>query len=574
MSTQTAAVSASGPAAAGRQGSTPALTKVNGTILAAAVAVLVAQLANALPGALNGTFQQYFGTVGSQLTWITAGFMIPVVVFELTFGMLGDRFGHRRLTILGAVTVAIGSLVCALAPSVQVMWIGSAINGLGAGAMYPASLALIAAVTVTPQQRARAIAVWAGCLSAGGIVAPLLGGGFASAGAWQWSYGVVVVLCLLTAVVCLVWSAESTSQSGRRMDLWGQITFALGLILVLFGLVQGPESGWGVPSVVYSLIAGVVLLALFVVIETRVEHPLLKLSLFKNVNYSITSIIAVVGMFAFLGICFSFSMWLGPVQHQDPINIGLLFLLLQGPAFVLIPLISWLMTRVPDRIVLTTGLTLLAAAGLLGATTLDVTDRGMGQFLLPALLAGLGFAFTLSPMTALAINTVPRELAGMASATTNLLRDLGFALGPVLVGAVALSGAARQLGASLATSTLPPDQLGPAQGIFEAGGPFALNSIPPQAPGGAAGELALQSLGTGFGQAFLMCAIAAGLSALLVLVGLRTAPEPAPEPELLADPLPGAVTAHPGPQTNLHADDAAGRPDVDEAPEPAGAPGR
>ena len=548
MTTPTEDRTVSGPAASGPTPAgpdAPRLTKINGTIFAAAVAVLVAQLANALPGALNGTFQQYFGTVGSQLTWITAGFMIPVVVFELTFGMLGDRFGHRRLTIIGAVVLAIGSLVCALAPSVQMMWVGSAINGLGAGAMYPASLALVAAVTVTPQQRARAIAVWAGCLSAGGIVAPLLGGGFAQAGAWQWSYGVVVVLGLAVVATCLAFSAESTSQSGRRMDLWGQITFALGLILVLFGLVQGPESGWGTPSVMYSLVAGVILLAVFVVIETRVEHPLLKLSLFRNVNYSITSIIAVVGMFAFLGICFSFSMWLGPVQHQNPINIGLLFLLLQGPAFVLIPLISWLMTRVADRWILTAGLGLLALGGLLGATTLDATDHSMGQFLLPALLTGLGFAFTLSPMTALAINTVPRELAGMASATTNLLRDLGFALGPVLVGAVALSGAAGQLGASLATSTLPADQLGPAQGIFEAGGPFALNSIPADAPGGAAAELALQALGSGFGTAFLVCALAAAASALLVLFGLRSAPEPVAEQELLTEPLPGAVTARP-----------------------------
>jgi EmrB/QacA subfamily drug resistance transporter len=548
MTTSTAdqALPGAGPATAG--GAIPRPTKINGTIFAAAVAVLVAQLANALPGALNGTFQQYFGTVGSQLTWITAGFMIPVVVFELTFGMLGDRFGHRKLTMIGAVVLALGSLVCAFAPSVQMMWVGSAINGLGAGAMYPASLALVAAVTVTPQQRARAIALWAGCLSAGGIIAPLLGGGFAQAGAWQGSYGVVVVLGLLVVVTCLVFSAESTAQSGRRMDLWGQITFALGLILVLFGLVQGPETGWTTPSVAGSLIAGILLLAVFLVIETKVEHPLLKLSLFKNPNYSITSIIAVVGMFAFLGICFSFSMWLGPVQHQNPINIGLLFLLLQGPAFVLIPVISWLMTRVADRWILTGGLGMLALGGLLGATTLDPADHSMGQFVLPALLTGLGFAFTLSPMTALAINTVPRELAGMASATTNLLRDLGFALGPVLVGAVALSGAARQLGAALATSTLSPDQLGAAQGIFEAGGPFALNSIPAEAPGGAAAELALQSLGNGFSQAFLVCALAAGACAVLVLLGLRRAPEPAPEAELLADPLPGAVTAQPGPQ--------------------------
>ena len=108
----------------------------------------------------------------------------------------------------------------------------------------------------------------------------------------------------------------------------------------------------------------------------------------------------------------------------------------------------------------------------------DVTNRDVTSFILPSLLVGLGFAFTLSPMTAVAVNSVPRELTGMASATTNLLRDLGFALGPVLVGAIALSAAGGQLMGSLQTSGLAPDQLGPAMGIAEAGGPIALNSMP------------------------------------------------------------------------------------------------
>src|SRR3954454_5868222 len=167
---------------------TTAPARVAGTLAAACVAVMVAQVAKALPASLNGLFQSDLHTTGSQLTWITAAFMISVVVFELTFGVLGDLFGRRRLQALGGLVLVAGSVVSALAPVVQVLWIGAALSGLGAGAMFPASLALIAAVTHSPQARARGIALWAGFLSAGAAVSPLLGGVFAEGGTWRGSF--------------------------------------------------------------------------------------------------------------------------------------------------------------------------------------------------------------------------------------------------------------------------------------------------------------------------------------------------------------------------------------------------
>ncbi|QCB95937.1 MFS transporter [Arthrobacter sp. PAMC25564] len=522
--------------------------RVKGTLAAAAVAVMIAQIANALPGSLNGVFQQTFNTVGSQLTWITAAFMIPVVVFELTFGLLGDKLGHKKLVIGGSALLVIGSLVCALSASIEGMWIGSALNGLGAGAIFPASLALVAAVTTNARERARGIAMWAGFLSVGAALSPLLGGTLASLGSWRAAYIVVAVLSVLTVIVALLVAAEHKAAQGRKPDWWGQITFALGLILVLFGLVQGPEDGWGASHVVFAFVAGIVLLAAFVIIETRVKSPLLDLRLFLNRGFTVSSIVAVVGMFAFLGSLFSLSMWLGPVQHQSPLNVGLLFLLLQGPTFVLVPLISRLLTRVAGRWLLTAGFFLMTIGALM-ASALDVTNMSMTPFMAPALLIGVGFALTLSPMTAIALNTVPLHLAGMASATTNLLRDLGFALGPVLAGAVALSAAGARLGAALPGAGLPADQAGAAAAIAQAGGPIALNSLPPGAPGSAAHEIALLALGNGFSQAFLVCAIAAGAAALLTLIGLHGVRDTQPDAEAFVDPLrdpseTGAVAAH------------------------------
>ena len=527
--------------------------RVVGTLAAACVAVMVAQIANALPASLNGLFQQEFDTTGSQLTWITAAFMIAVVVFELTFGVLGDLFGRRRLQAYGAALLIVGSVVSAVAPTVQVLWVGAALNGLAAGAMFPASLALVAAVTHTPQARARGIALWAGFLSAGAAVSPLLGGVFADVASWRGSFLIVAGLAVVTVAVTLLLSAESTAPEGRGLDIPGQITFAIGLIAVLYALVQGAEDGWTQPHILLALVVGVGFLAAFVAVERRAATPLLDLDIFRNRAFSVASVVTVVGMFAFLGACFSFSIWLGAVQHQPPARVGLPLLLIQAPAFVLIPVISRLLARVSARWLLTTGFALMAVGAWL-ASRLEVLDMSLAPMVAPALLIGVGFALSVSSFTAVAINTVPLHLAGMASATTNLLRDLGFALGPIVAGAVALSTAGRQLGIALATADLPPEQAGAANGVFQGGGALALNSLPPEAPGAAAHPLALEALSSGFQTAFLVCAVAALVAAALTLFGLSGVRRPEPTPESLHDPLHPELPGETGTAPVAHAD--------------------
>jgi len=512
-----------------------------GTLAAACGGVFVAQVANALPASLNGLLQQDLHTHGSQLTWVTAAFMVTVVCFEFTFGVLGDLFGRRRLVVAGTLLVAVGSSVAALAPTVQVLWIGAALNGLGAGAMFPGSLTAITAVTRTMRERAHAVAVWSGFLSAGAAVSPLLGGMFAKLGSWRGSFWVLVGLALASAVLTLALATESKAPEGRRFDVPGQITFALGLILVLYGAVEGPESGWTTLPVVLAFAVGACFLAAFVLVELRADSPILDLKLFRNRSFTVSAVAAVIGMLAFLGACFATSMWLGPVQHQDPLRVALPFLALQGPAFVLIPVVSRLLHRIAASWLLTSGFVLMAAGCLL-CTRLDVTDPHLGAFVAPALLIGVGFALTVSSVTAVALDSVPPRLAGMASASTNMLRDLGFALGPVVVGAVALSNAKSAFTQDLAGGGLPAGQLAAAREIAAAGGPIAVNSVPPGAPGSAAHGLALDALGQGFGTAFLVCGVAAAVAAALTAFGMigHHARRSAEDDEALAHLDPGS----------------------------------
>ncbi|MFF0109904.1 MFS transporter, partial [Streptomyces hirsutus] len=457
---------------------------------------------------------------GSEgLTWITAAFMIAVVVFEFTFGVLGDLFGRRRLIAAGAAMVVVGSIVSSLAPNVQTLWVGAALNGLGAGAMFPGSLTMIADVARTARERARAIALWSGFLSAGAAVSPLIGGVFAKIGSWRGSYLVLVALALASVLLSLTMAKESKAAEGRRLDVPGQITFALGLILVLYAAVEGPDKGWGEPDIIGAFAVGACFLAAFVLIERRADSPILNLTLFKDRAFTVGSIVAVIGMIAFLGACFTTSMWLGPVQHQDPLRVAVPFLLLQGPAFVLIPVVSRLLHKVAPNWLLTTGFLLMAVGSFL-CTRLDVTDTSLTPFILPTLLIGIGFALGVSSITAVALNSVPGRLAGMASATTNMLRDLGFALGPVVVGAVALSRAGDTFSSNLAGADLPPDQLGAATEIGQAAGPIAVNSLPPDAPGAAAQSIALDALGSGYSLAYMVCAVAALVAAIVTVVGM------------------------------------------------------
>ncbi|MFB7187387.1 MFS transporter [Streptomyces sp. NPDC056230] len=490
-----------------------------GTLAATCCAVFVAQVANALPASLNGLFQEDLNTHGSQLTWITAAFMIAVVCFEFTFGVLGDLFGRKKLITAGAALVAVGSTVAALAPSVQILWAGAALNGLGAGAMFPGSLTMLASATRNTRERAHAVALWSGFLSAGAALSPLLGGVFAGVGSWRGSFWVLVALAAASIALTLTLTSESKSPEGRELDIPGQITFAIGLVLVLYAAVEGPESGWTTLPFILSSGIGLCFLVGFVVVELGAKSPIFDLTLFRNRPFTVASVVAVIGMLAFLGACFATSMWLGPVQHQDPLRVAVPFLLLQGPAFVLIPVVSRLLHRVAPTWLLTSGFVLMSVACLL-CTRLDVTDPDLSAFVVPDLLIGVGFALCVSSVTAVALDSVPPQLAGMASATTNMLRDLGFALGPVVVGAVALSKAGTAFSSNLGGADLPADHVGAARGIAAEGGPIAVNSLPQGAPGSAAHGLALDALGSGFSNAFLVCGIAATLAAVLTAVGM------------------------------------------------------
>lgn len=540
------------------------------TFVAAYSAVTLAQITNALPGALNGTFAIDFHTSGAGLTWIAGMFMMGIVVFELSWGLLGDMFGRKKLLYLGGATSIVGSVLAALAPTTGVMITAQAIGGIGAGILFPISLSMIAAITPDHRARARAIATWAGFLSLGAVISPVLAGLtsqlFTVRGAggapdvfsgWRVSYLIAAVLAVVVMGIA-VRAQDVPQDRSRKLDLPGQLTLALGLIALLYSTVQAVDSGFGSGDVIAGYAAGVVLLIAFVVIESRAKHPLLHLSLFSNRAFSITGIVAVTGMFAFLAIAFSTSVAVGGLALAETWKVGILFVFIQGPAFLLIPVVGWLIHHVAPRWALTAGFALMAVAGYWLSTFRLGTPEQFGgtpwtAFILPLLFLGIGFALTVGSITAVAINTVDPKDIGMASATTNLLRDLGFALGPVIGSAIAFSlgasafagplagilhGAGLPADAAAGLGQVPP--LGFLSGwdgvIAQFSGQALAGGAPQAAVDGMAKSLAAaqpaiqgaagSSLGQGFQMVYLVAGIAATVSAALTLfiTGRSTAP--------------------------------------------------
>jgi len=545
-------------------------TQVRGyvpTLIAGCLGVFVAQVAYSLPASVLGTIQQDLGISGAQLTWVSASFAAAMVIFELTFGVFGDIFGRKQLLLGGLGLLVVGELITLVgAGNVHALWAGQAIAGVGAGALYPISLTMIAALAPNAVVRARSIALWAGFLSIGAAVSPIAAGSLAENGHWKDSFWIPVGLAVVAFVAAFL-AKNSSAPEGRRLDVPGQLTLIIGLLALVWALTQGSEDGYGQGDIVLAFIVAAVFLAAFVVIEVRSASPLVHLDLFANRAFAVTGIVAIVGMFAYLAVCFSMTMFLGTVIHIGAVYIGILFLVIQIPALLLVPLVAKLIHSVSPQWVLTAGFLFIAAAAFWASrfdahSFLDAHgaphDADFVKFVAPMVLNGVGFALTVGSITAVAINSVPLRLAGMASATTNLLRDFGFALGPVLGGAIYNSIANRRLDDGLDAALgkashdgftvlgkpldphVPTDAVvGALHGLADGGGSVAVNSVPVLTDPNtgkpfvdvpyALHDLAFTSLSHAFNTTFLVASICALASAALTAIGLAGATSPSRE---------------------------------------------
>ncbi|WP_266375254.1 MFS transporter [Streptomyces canus] len=533
-------------------------TLTPGTLAAVVLAVCLAQMALAVPSLIIGLIQQDLAPSSAQLTWVADAFFLPVAALELGFGVFGDLFGRKRLLVGGAALIAVGSTLAVLVPGsgystdtrVSLLILAQVLSGIGAAAIFPTSLAMVAAGTHTTATRARGVAVWAAALSIGGFLGPLLAGlstkihsGWSGNANWRWAYVGVLVIAAVSVLLSLAVARNSASPEGRSLDWPGQITSALGLFALLYAVIQGSESGWGSPQIVIAFLAAAVLLALFVFVESRADAPLLLLSVFKNRAFAVNSVVTVIGMFGFLAIMYSTSIRLTIVQGFSPLRATVAYLFFGGIGLVQLPLTAKLLERYNPRWVLFTGLVLIGVSGLWFAGV-PTSDRTLTAIVGPLILAGVGSALAFAAISAVAVNTLPNHLAGMASGATSTFRDLGFALGPAIMGAVALSQAAKEISRNLADNPslskayaafqaapahAPADQKPQLEAAVHAvgSGPLGANSVPGSItspdghviPFNPLKDVAFHALSSSYSLAFVLGGVAALVAAALTLVG-------------------------------------------------------
>jgi MFS family permease len=523
------------------------------TVIATCIAVCVGQIGLAIPAVLNGLFQQDLGTSSAQLTWISDAFLVPVSLLELTFGAMGDLFGRKRLLIGGSALMVVGELLSVLTPGasastttrVVILWVGQIVAGTGAAVLFPTTLAMVAAGTHNVRARARGIAIWAAALSSGGFISPIIGGlvtkvswGSDPYASWRWAFVTVGILALISTAVAFT-AQNSSAPEGRSLDWPGQITIAIAVFALLYGVISASTSGWTSGLVISCFVIAAVFLAVFIAVESRTPAPLLRLDLFRSRAFSVNSVITVVGMFAFLGIAYSTSIRLSAIQGFTPLKTSIAFVLLQGFALVLMPVTARAIRDFNPRWALGGGF-LLIGVGALWISSVSASNLSLAPIIAPLAIIGIGFAFALSSVTAVAVDTVPNHLAGMASGTTSQLRDFGFTLGPAVIGAIALSTAASEIRTKLLSSPglrgaihafdqapahVPAAQRASVEGAVHAvnSGPLGANAVPATVPGpngkpvpfNPLKDVAFHALDHAYSVGYIICGVAALVAALL-----------------------------------------------------------
>ncbi|MET8560919.1 MFS transporter [Streptomyces flaveolus] len=391
-------------------------------------------LDNTIVGAALPDMQHRLHTRLTGLQWIVDAYVLLVAMLLLSGGVFADRFGRKRVYLTGVAVFTAASLLCSLAPSVGWLVAGRVLQGIGAAALSPASLALLVAACPVPQERIRAIGLWAGFSGIGLAAGPVAGGVLTEAFGWPAIFLVNLPIGVVLLPAGLRHLGESRNPSAPAIDVPGTVLSVLAVGVLTYGLIEGGARGWTSPVVLGSFATAVILLAAFVAVEARRRAPMLPLRLFGQRLFTVSNTAMVVVGFALMGSSFFFSQFFVYVQGSSVLRAGLQTLPVSLAMVIVSPYAGRLAARYGFRIVVTTGL-VLAGLGLL---TLGMAhaDTGYGNVWWRLALAGTGFALAMSPLTGAAVQAVSPHEGGLASGISSTTRQIGAVLGVALLGAV------------------------------------------------------------------------------------------------------------------------------------------
>ena len=410
------------------------------------VVMSVAGLNVAIPN-----LQTDLGATASELQWIIDAYALVFAALLLPAGALGDRFGRKRALLLGLVIFACGSVVGGLGTAAPQIIVGRVINGIGAAFIMPATLSLITTI-FPPEERSKAIAMWAGFAGAGGALGPIVSGGLLERFWWGSAFLVNVPIVIGVVIAVAVFSPTSKDPESTPLDPVGALLSLVGLASLVFGIIEGPERGWSSPSVVIAFAVAAVALGGFVVWERRSSHPMLPLTFFRDRRMSVGSGVVTVAFFVMFGLFFLFSFYLQFVRNYSPLSAGLATLPLAVALVAVAPRSAALAARLGSGPVMATGF-LFVAAGF-GVLSFISRTTAYPVLVVALVLLGVGMSLTAAPATGSIMSSVPHAKAGVGSAVNDTTREVGGALGIAVLGSV--SSAVYRSSIHLDDLPLPP----------------------------------------------------------------------------------------------------------------------
>ena len=474
------------------------------------VVMSVSGLNTALP-----TMQRELGASASELQWIVDSYAVVFAGLLLSAGAIGDRFGRKGALLAGLTVFGVGALMGGLASDATQVIGSRAVMGIGAAFIMPATLSIITSI-FPPDERPRAIAIWAGFAGAGASIGPIVTGALLEGFWWGSTLLVNVPIVVATILAVSRFAPDSRDDTQTPLDPVGALLSLVGLSTLIFGIIQGPEDGWTSLPVIGAFVIAGVTLSLFVRWERRSEHPMLPLTLFRDRRFSTGSGVITIAFFVMFGFFFLITQYLQFGRGYSPLEAGLATLPLALSFLVFSPRSAALAERYGPSRVMALGLAIVAVG--FGILTMLTPDTPYLVVAAAFTVLGAGMSITAAPATSEIMTSVPLSKAGVGSAVNDTTRELGGALGIALLGSIA--NTAYRSGVDLEQTRLPA-------GAREAAGESigAASAIAERVPGG--GEVVAQAA-SAFTNAFTLTntvamGIALAAAAAVLAVSRRSA---------------------------------------------------
>jgi EmrB/QacA subfamily drug resistance transporter len=371
----------------------------------------------------------------TQLQWIVNGYALTFASLMLIAGSLSDRFGRKRVMLLGLSVFGAGSVLGALAPNSSTLIAARVLMGVGAAASEPGTLSVIRHLYPDSEERARALGAWAAVSGLALALGPVIGGALVGLGSWRAIFwfntgGVVLVIAVAVATV-----PESADPQAARLDFPGFIAAAAGLGALTYGVILGETEGYKATAVVLLFAFGVVGLVLFIRLERVSRSPVLDLAYFREAPFSGAIAVVFVLFFGIFSIFFFTALYLSAVVGYGAYRVALEFLPMTLAMIAAAGLAGRRVAIHGARLPMAEGC-VLAGAGILLSEVLLTASRPSVWLMATLALAGFGFGTSVVPVTSVALATVPAERSGMAASATNTSRELGAVFGVAVLGAL------------------------------------------------------------------------------------------------------------------------------------------